>query len=839
MDIATRCCGMLRGLAALALFVAVGWSSAQTAPARSHGRAAAQVPAFVLEAEDLLRQGSRAEAKKKLEDGLAARPNVDGYNLLGIVASGDKDGAHAREAFERALKLNANSARTHNNLGNLDIAEEKLELAEKEFRSALRLDPTNFDGNFNLGLVLLGRGAAAEAIPHFQRVGASNPAARFNLVRAYLQAGRKVEGLKLANSLSAGSKDDVQLHFTLGTLLASEKQYAAAQVELEKANALKPETFEILYNLGQTYLRSAEYGKAELALHRALQLKPDSPETLYLLGQVYNDQKRVVDALDLLVRAHKLAPENPDIIFLLARVSMSQNYFEDAIPLLESGLKIAPKRADLHAALGESFFMAGKTEKAIDEFKALIELDPAARSYAFLGLSYRHLGRFDEAKKYFQDGLKLDKHNVSCLYNLGFIEERQGDHAAAEALFQQVLTENPDFADALLELANLRITNKKLEQAAELLRRYVKISRDPSTGYYKLAMVERSLHQMDAAQRDLSVFQTLSKDASAGPYPYQHLFDYLDNRSALDAKERTQLDLTELTAQIQKHPDQPRDLYLLSEANLKLGKLEDARKIIAQLDEISATDFRTQTGIGVLLARFRLYDDAIQHFQAALKANPDSDDVKFDLANAYFRKGSFAEALDAAQKVSAAGQQDDTFLSLLGDIQAHLGESARAAEIFRDAIQRNPDKDQNYLSLMLVQLRQGDVKGAEDTLQKGLTRMPGSGKLLWGSGLVSALQGKTPQAAERFEKAVDLLPEWIGSYSTLGVFYFQTGQIEKAREVLNRFKGSNTGGALDVDRIEATLSKGPASASSASAPMPMEARQQLLQLALALADRTL
>jgi len=53
------------------------------------------------------------------------------------------------------------------------------------------------------------------------------------------------------------------------------------------------------------------------------------------------------------------------------------------------------------------------------------------------------------------------------------------------------------------------------------------------------------------------------------------------------------------------------------------------------------------------------------------------------LADAYFRKGSFAEALEAALKVSAAGQQDDAFLSLLGDIQAHLGETARAAEIFR------------------------------------------------------------------------------------------------------------------------------------------------------------
>ena len=70
-----------------------------------------------------------------------------------------------------------------------------------------------------------------------------------------------------------------------------------------------------------------------------------------------------MDALELLVRAHKLAPQNTDVIFLMARVSMTQNYFEDAIPLLESGLKIAPQRADLHAALGESYFMSGKTEK--------------------------------------------------------------------------------------------------------------------------------------------------------------------------------------------------------------------------------------------------------------------------------------------------------------------------------------------------------------------------------------------------------------------------------------------------------------------------------------------
>jgi tetratricopeptide (TPR) repeat protein len=816
-------------------------STAQQAAAhRGDARQSAKLAPALAEAERLLGQGRLDEAQKKILEELGRDPkSIEGYNLLGIVYSDENNFANALDAFLYALKLSPNSTSTHNNLGNLYVAQQKLDLAEKEFAAVLRIDPANRDANYNLGLVLLAQGAPAKAIVHLQRVRPANLETRFNLTRAYLRAGRTAEGLKTATALSAENKDNVQLHFTLGVLLASEKQYRAAQLELERANALQPEAFEILYNLGQTYLRASEYAKAELALSRALKLKPDSPETLYLLAQVHADQARPVDALDLLVRAHKLAPQNTDIIFLLARVSMTQNYFEDAIPLLESGLTIAPNRADLHAALGESYFMSGKTEKAIEEFKVLIGLDRSASSYAFMGLSYRHLGRFDEARKYFQEGLKLDPRNPSCLFNMGYIEERQGNHAAAEALFQQVLRVNPDYAEALLELANLRTANKQFEAAAELLRRYVKVSHNPASGYYKLAMVERSLHQTEAAQRDLNVFQTLSKDASTGPYPYQHLFDYLDNRSNLPAQARTQLDLAQLTEQIQKHPDQPEDLYLLAETYLKLGKIEDARKTIAQLDQLSGNDYRTQTGVGVLLARYRLYDDAIAHFQGASRANPDSDDVKFDLADVYFRKGLYREALEAAQQVSTAGQQDDAFLALLGDIRGHLGDSAKAAEIFRDAIQRNPDNDQYYLSLSLVQLRQNDLGGAKETLQKGLARIPSSGKIQWGLGLVSVLEGHTAQASERFEHAVELLPEWVGSYATLGVFYYETGQIDKAREVLNRFKGSNAAGGLDANRIEETLSRAPAQAASVREPMPMAARQQLFQLALSLAERTL
>jgi tetratricopeptide (TPR) repeat protein len=792
------------------------------------------------EADDLLRQGRTEEARKAVQAQLARNPkSVEAYNLLGIILTSQKDFASALDAFQQALKLDQHSVRTMVNVGNLYVAQEKLDLAEKQFLEVLRSEPANPDARFNLGLVLLAQNHPADAIPQFERVNPPTTLSRLNLVRALLRAGQIAEGIKLAADLSAQNSGDFQFHSGLGVLLASEKQYRAAQSEFEKANSLQPDIPEILFNLGQAYLRAGDYKNAELILKRAQFQRPDSPEVLYLLAQVYSEQARSVDALELLVRAHKIAPENTDVIFLLGRVSMTQNYFEDAIPLLESGVKIDPRRADLRAALGESYFMSGKADQAIDEFNKLIQIDPTARSYAFLGLSFRHLGRFDEARKYFEAGLKLDPNNASCLFNMGYIAARQGDQARAETFFQHALRAHPDFPEALLELANLRIAAKQYPEAAELLRKYVRVARDPASGYYKLAMVERNLKQFEEAQRDLNVFQTLSKDSSPGPYPYQHLFDYLDNRAGLTPQERTQLDLTELAKQIKEHPGRPQDLYQLAEAYLKLGKSADARNTILLLDQVSANDFRMQAGIGVLLARYRLYDDAILHFQSAAKANPDSDDVKFDLADAYFRKGQYHQALTVAQSVSAAGQKDGTYLALLGDIYSHLGDSSKAAEIFQDAISRNPDNDQYYLSLSLAELRANNLNGAESTLTKGLERVPSSGKILWGLGVISALHGNSEQASERLERAVDLLPEWPGSYSTLGILYYQTGQYAKAREVLARFKGSHSAGGLDTSRIEQALANAPQTSSPTAQPLPAAARQQFLQIALSLADRTL
>lgn len=788
----------------------------------------------------LVQQGRLHEAKTATEQELQLHPSsVEGYNLLGIIETDQQDYSSAIEAFRRALQLSPNSIKTHNNLANAYVALKQFDLAEKEFRAVLHAVPGNSDANYNLGVLLMSKGESAAAIPHFERVSPANLPTRFNLVRAYFQNKQTAEGVHLASLLAASNSNDVKVQFSLGVLLASEKQYKEAQLDLERADILQPDTFEIVYNLGQVLLRDGQFAKAESILKRALNLNSDSVEAMHLLAQAYVYESRPLDALDLLIRAHRLAPDNPDVILLMAKTSMSQDYFEDAIPLLEDGVKVAPRRADLIAALGESYFMAGRADKAIEQFTSLLAVENSARSYSFLGLAYRNSGRFDEAKRYFQQGLKLDPRNVSCLYNLGLIAQSQGNSLDAEAFFHQALRADPNFPDALLGLANMRIAGRKFPEAEELLREYIRVGHDPATGYYKLAMVERNLHDSAAADRDLDTFKTLSKNAPTGPLPYQHLFDYLDNRSKLAPTARDQLDITDLTEEVKRHPDQPRALYLLAEAYLKTGNIEEARRTIARLDQLNPGDFRALAGNGVLMGRYRLYDDAIQHFQQALQENPNSDDIRFDLANAYFQMRRYPDALESVQKISPQGRSDNAYLALLGDIYAHLGNNTAAAQAFQSSIDQNPDNDQAYLSLALLDLRQGNLVDAQQTLVVAQKRIPGSGKLYWGLGVTAAMQDNAADAVRQLEHAVDLLPQWSGGYSTLGVFYFETGQIAKARDVLDRFKNSSVSASLDIERIEQVLDHASATPSVRQESLIVADKSQFLQFALSLADKTL
>jgi len=164
---------------------------------------------------------------------------------------------------------------------------------------------------------------------------------------------------------------------------------------------------------------------------------------------------------------------------------------------------------------------------------------------------------------------------------------------------------------------------------------------------------------------------------------------------------------------------------------------------------------------------------------------------KFDLADAYFRKGSTPMRSATVKQVSVQGQQDDV-PALLGDIHAHLGDVTGPQTFFASAINRNPDNDNTTFRSHWYSSAKTTSAVAEQTLTKGLARIPRLWEIHWGFGIVSCWKGK-PGSCPALRTRRRLLPECRGAIRLSEFFYYQTGQSTRP-EVLNRFKGSSAAG---------------------------------------------
>lgn len=261
-------------------------------------------------------EGDLAQAREVVFEGLALSPkSVEGYNLLGMLYTQEKDFVRSAAAFEHALKIDPHSAVTHDNLGNSYVAQNRPDLAKKEYLTAVQLDANNHDAYYNLGRLALGERQAEQAIEYFSHIKPPDVPTSMSLIAAELMAGHTQDAARLAAEISGQNRNDLRVHFSLGVLLAEQNLYPLAIHELEIADALQPGTFEILYNLGQAYYHSNKNVEAERAFQRALELKPESPTALYGLGKLYYTQAKDLEALQVLMRAHKVAPRNTDVIF--------------------------------------------------------------------------------------------------------------------------------------------------------------------------------------------------------------------------------------------------------------------------------------------------------------------------------------------------------------------------------------------------------------------------------------------------------------------------------------------------------------------------------------------
>jgi TolB-like protein/tetratricopeptide (TPR) repeat protein len=222
------------------------------------------------------------------------------YELMSF----DESTSKAKDAAQRALKINDNLAEAHNSLAHIDLHEWKWESAEKGFQKAITLDPSYILAHHWYALCLTAIGKTNEAVTQMEKARELDPlSTRINadLGMAYLSAGRNDEAI------------------------------AQEQKTLE----LNPRSVGARWIRGMAYQQKDSFDKAIKDYQSALELSPNNPNILAALGHAYASSGNTAAAhkiLDTLFVVNKQEHVSP---FFFALVYTGLNDKENALQWLE------------------------------------------------------------------------------------------------------------------------------------------------------------------------------------------------------------------------------------------------------------------------------------------------------------------------------------------------------------------------------------------------------------------------------------------------------------------------------------------------------------------------
>jgi len=248
-------------------------------------------------------------------DGLAKieTPATDFYKEFNIAAdlSEKRQFAEAIPVWRRALELNPDDPRAHNNLGTSLSVTGKTDEAMAEYRRSLELNDQSSQAHNNLGSVLAQQGKLDDALAQFEKAVELNP-------------------------------DNGRAQCNLGSALSEKGRTEEALEHLRKGVELEPKFADGQNNLGAALARAGALDEALLHMSTAVDLSPQSVEYRYNFGRVLAAKGRFADAAGQFEQASKLAGDHePAILDILAAMYAETGRYGDAVSTARKALELA------------------------------------------------------------------------------------------------------------------------------------------------------------------------------------------------------------------------------------------------------------------------------------------------------------------------------------------------------------------------------------------------------------------------------------------------------------------------------------------------------------------
>ena len=332
----------------------------------------------------------------------------------------------------------------------------KLQDAERLYRSILQVQPKHADANHNLGVLAVGLGKPAMALP---------------LLKAAIEANQRQE----------------QFWISYINALIEVKQFAEAKSSLDEGK------------------RQGLAGDAVTQLERKLTGLPMKQEPFQqeITAFLFEYNAGNFELAEQLAKA--LTQKSPSHSFgwkVLGAITQQTGRLQDSLASMKQAIRLAPNDPETHSNLGNALQELRRLTEAEASYREALRLkSDYAQAHNNLGNVLKGLGRFTEAEASYREALRLKRDYVEAHYNLGFTLNLLERLTEAETSYREAIRLKPDLAKAHNNLGIALKDFGRLTEAEASYREALRLKPDYARAYANLGNILKDLGRISEAER--------------------------------------------------------------------------------------------------------------------------------------------------------------------------------------------------------------------------------------------------------------------------------------------------------------------------------------------------
>jgi tetratricopeptide (TPR) repeat protein len=657
-----------------------------------------------------------------------------------------------------------------------------------QFRNALKATPDNPEVYFQLGEAYSATKDLTAALGAYRKtleMDSKHPGARLRMAQMMVASSDAQTVKNARDQLRELVKQSASSTEILNTIAFAELRLGnmdSAVDSLDKVLSQAPGELGASAMLAGAKLLNHDPKGAEEILIKACKQAPQSSEARRTLGDFYVEQKRLADAEAQFQAAIGMDPKNGAALLDLARLQVGEKRDQEADQNFRRLAKFEQYRS-IHAIF---LFQQGRRDEGIVELEKLNKENPEDRKIrSNLVVAYRAVGRPDSADKVLAQVLKSNPKDSDALLQRAEIAIGAKDYGVAEADLNQVLQLRPESPEVHYLLAKLNQAkgatltyrqelSETLRLNPNLLAVRVELARNLSS---TPSGAHASLDLLDAAppsQKD-SLPIVIQRN-----WAFWTLGDMAAMRKGIDlglSRERStdlliQFGLWKLRSgdpvgarplveeALRLDPSDLRAVEALSQTYLAEKNSTMALRKVKEYASQRPQAAAAQDFLGVMLMVNGDRQQARTAFEAAKAADPSYTKADLALVQMDAAENKFEDAHKRLEAILAVNGGNETARLWLGNIEETMGRHTAAIEHFRKVVQANPNNAQASNNLAY---------------------------------LLSEYANSPDEALKYAEKAVNVAPDKLIYYDTMGWTLYRKGLYTSAITYLERAAADKSG----------------------------------------------